>query len=97
MLINLFFNYSLEVPISCSEKSSVITTSLESNSELVSSRLEIPNESILEEVPVNQLEEPSNILSASKYDNYNINRSGKSAKIVQNSNSDSSSSPGLLD
>ena len=97
MLINLFFNYSLEVPISCSEKSSVITTSLESNSELVSSRLEIPNESILEEVSVNQLEEPSNILSASKYDNYNINRSRKSAKIVQNSNSDSSSSPGLLD
>ena len=41
----------------------------------------------------NGLEEPSNKLFAVKYDNYNINYSGKSAKIVQNSNYDSNSSP----
>ena len=36
---------NLEVLISCSEKSSVIRTSFETYSELVSSSLEIPNES----------------------------------------------------
>ena len=45
MLKNLFVNLKLEVLISCSEKSSVITTSFESYSELVSSNLEIPSES----------------------------------------------------
>ena len=41
----------------------------------------------------NGLGEPSNKLFAVKYDNFNINYSGKSAKIVQNSNYDSNSSP----
>ena len=36
------FNFNLEVPISCSEVSSLHTTSFESNSELVPSSLEIP-------------------------------------------------------
>ena len=81
---------NLEALISWSEKSSVITISFESYSELVSYRLEIPNESTLEKVSVDELEEPSNILSAGRCDNYNINYySGKSAKIVKNSNSDS--------
>ena len=45
MLKNLFANLNLEVLISCLEKSSVITTSFESYSELISSSLEIPSES----------------------------------------------------
>ena len=45
MLKNLFADLNLEVLISCSEKSSVITTSFESYSELVSSSLKIPSES----------------------------------------------------
>ena len=73
---------SLEVLISWSEKSSVITTSFKFYSELVSSSLEILNESTAEEISVNELEEPSNILSAGRCDNYNINYSGQSAKIV---------------
>ena len=82
---------NLEVLISWSEKSSVITISFESYSELVSYSLEIPNESTLEKISVNEIEEPANILSAvGRCDNYNINYySGKSAKIVKNSNSDS--------
>lgn len=47
-------------------------------------------------VLVNKLEKPSNIISAGKYDKYNINYSERSAKIVQNSNSASLSSPGWL-
>ena len=68
----------------------------ESNSELVPSRLEISNKSILEFQLMNYWG-PSNILSIGKCDNCNINYSGKSAKIVQNSNSDSRSTRGLLD
>ena len=45
MFKDLFVNLNLEVLISCSEKSSVITTSFESYSELVSSSLDIPSES----------------------------------------------------
>ena len=37
------------------------------------------------------------MLSAGRCDNYNINYSEKSAKILQNSNFDSNSSPGFLD
>ena len=73
---------NLEVLISWSEKSSVILTSFESYSELVSYNLEIPNESNAEEIYVNELEESSNILSACRCDNYNMNYSGKSAKIA---------------
>ena len=81
---------NLEVLISWSEKSSVITVSFESYSELVSYSLEVPNESTLEKISVNELEEPSNILSAGRCDNYNISYySGKSAKIVKTSNFDS--------
>ena len=81
---------NLKVFISWSEKSNVITIIFESYSELVSYSLEIPNESTLEKISVNELEEPPNILSAGRCDNYNINYySGKSAKIVKNSNSDS--------
>ena len=97
MLKNLFVKLNLEVLIFCSKKSSVITLSFESYSVFVSSSLEIPSESTYEEISVNGLEEPSNKLFAGKCDNYNINYSGKSAKIVQNSNYDSSSSPGFLD
>ena len=73
---------NLEVLISWSEKSSVITTSFESYSDLVSYSLEIPNESTSEEISVNEPEESSNILSAGRCDNYNINYSEQSAKIV---------------
>ena len=41
-------DFKLEVPISCSEESSVDTTGFESNSKLVPSSLEIPNESTSE-------------------------------------------------
>ena len=68
----------------------LLQLSFESYSELVSYSLEIPNESSLEKISVNELEEPSSILSAGRCDNYNINYySRKSAKIVKNSNSDS--------
>ena len=81
---------NLDVLICWSEKSNVITISFESYSELVSYSLEIPNESTLEKISVNELEVPSIIPSAGRCDNYNINYySGKSAKIVKNSNSDS--------
>ena len=46
-----------------------------------------------EETSVNELEEPSNKLLTGKCNNYNINYSGKSVKIVQNSNYETSSSP----
>ena len=68
----------------------LLQLSFESYFELVSYSLEIPDESTLEKISVNELEEPSNIPSAGRCDNYNINYySGKSAKIVKNSNSDS--------
>ena len=79
---------NLEVLISWSGKSSVITTSFESYSELVSYSLEIPNERTSEEISVNELQESSNILSAGRCDNCNTNYSGKS---------DSNSSPGFSD
>ena len=97
MLKNLFVSLNLGVLISCSEKFSVIITSLESYSELVSSILQIPSESNLVEISVNELVESSNKLFAGECDNYNINYSGKSAKIAQNSNYDTSTSPGFLD
>ena len=68
--------------MSCSEKSGVIISTFESFSNLVSSSQEISNGSNWEEISFNELEEPSNILSASRCDNYNINYPGKSAKIV---------------
>ena len=61
----------------------------------LSSGLEIPNQ-IKEEISV-ELEEPSNILPVGKCDIYKINYSRKSPKIAQNSNSDSSLSPGFSD
>ena len=68
----------------------LLQLSFESYSELVSYSLEIPNESTLEKSSANELEQPSNIPSAGRCDNYNINYySGKSTKIVKNSNSDS--------
>ena len=69
------FNLNLEVPTSCSEKS-----------EMISSSLEIPNQCISKGISVNNLEEPSNIISTGKYDNCNINYSDRFVKIVQNSN-----------
>ena len=80
------FNINLEVPTSCSEKS-----------EKISYSLEIPNQCITHNISVNNLEESSNIISTSKYDNCNINYSEKFVKIVQNSSSASISSPGLLE
>ena len=80
------FNINLEVPTSCSEKS-----------EKISSNFEIPNQCILHNISVNNLEESSNIIFTGKYDNCNINYSEKFVKIVQNSNSASVSSPGLLE
>ena len=79
------FIINLEVSTSCSEKS-----------EKISSSLEIPNQCISHNISVNNLEESSNIISTSKYDNCNVNYSAKFVKIVQNSNSASTSSPGLL-
>ena len=73
---------NLEVLISCSEKSSVITKSFGSYSELVSSSLEIPNERTSEEIFVNELEQHSNILTAGRCGKYNIVYSGKSTKIA---------------
>ena len=40
------------------------------------------NESTFEEVSVNELEEPLNIFSAGRYDNYNVDYSKKSAKTL---------------
>ena len=65
--------------VGCSEKCSVITKSFKSYSELVSWCL---NESTCEEIYVNELEEPSSILSAGRCDNYDISYSEKSAKIL---------------
>ena len=62
------FNFILEVPTSCSGKSTFITKRFESNSEVISSRFEIPNECISKDISVNKFEEPSNIISAGKYD-----------------------------
>ena len=73
---------NVQALISWSEKSSVITTNFGSYSELVSYSLEITNESTSEEISVNELEESSNILSAGRCDNCNINYPEQSAKIV---------------
>ena len=62
-----------------------------------SSSLEIPDQCISKDISVKNLEEPSNIISTGKYDNCNINYPEKFVKIVQNSNSASISSPGLLE
>ena len=56
------FNINLEVPTACSEKS-----------EKISYSLEILNQCISHNISVNNLEESSNIISTSKYDNCNIN------------------------
>ena len=82
LLADLEMLKNIEVLISCSEKSSVITTSFESYSELVSSSIEIPNESTWEEIYVNELEEPLNMLSAGRCGNYNISYWAKSGKTV---------------
>ena len=82
LLADLEMLKNIEVLISCSEKSSVITTSFESYSELVSSSIEIPNESNWEEIYVNELEEPLNMLSAGRCGNYNISYWAKSGKTV---------------
>ena len=66
-----FLNSNLQVHISCLE-----------NSEIFSS-LEIPNQCISKDISVNNLEDPSNIISTGKYDN------------CKDSNSASISSPGL--
>ena len=79
-------NLNLEVPSSCSEKS-----------EKIFSGLEILNQCISKDISVNNLEEPSNIISTGKYDNCNINYSEKFVNIVQNSNSASVSRHGLLE
>ena len=92
MLKNLIikFNYNFEVPIF------VITRSFKSNYQFFPTHLEISNKSILE-VSVNELEGPSSILPTGKYVNYILNYSRRSAKNVQNCNSDlRSSPPGLL-
>ena len=82
LLADLEMLKNIEVLISCSEKSSVITTSFESYSELVSSSTEIPNESTWKEIYVNELEEPLNMLSAGRCGNYNISYWAKSVKTV---------------
>ena len=79
------FNINLEVPTACSEKS-----------EKISYSLEILNQCISRNISVNNLEESSNIISTSKYNNCHINYSEKFVKIVHNSNSASISSAGLL-
>ena len=79
-------NKNLEVPTPCSEKSQKIRSSLE-----------IPNQCISKDISVNNLQEPLNIISTGKYDSYNVNYSEQFVKIVQNSNSISISSPGILE
>ena len=70
---------------------------------MISSSLEFPSECISKDISVYKYEVHSNIISAGMCDNYNINVSGKSAKIVQykililTSNSASISSPGFLE
>ena len=60
------FKLNLEVPTSCSEKS-----------ENISCSLEIPHQCILKYISVNNLVEPSNIISTGKYHNCNISYSQK--------------------
>ena len=82
---NSLFNVNLEVCTSCSKKS-----------ERISSSIEIQNHFISKDISVNNLEELSKIISASKYNNCNLNYSPeKFVKVVQNSNSASISSSGL--
>ena len=67
----------------------VMERSFESNSDLISAFPDIPNESIYKEISFKKLEQLSNVFSAKKYDNYNIdhnnNDSRKHDEIVQNS------------
>ena len=62
-----------------------------------SSSLEILDQCISKDFSLNNLEEPSNIISTGKYGNCNINYPEKFVKIAQNSNSASISSPGVLE
>ena len=62
-----------------------------------SSSFEIPDQCISIDISVKNLEELSNIISTGKYDNCKINYPEKFVKIVQNSNSASISSPGVLE
>ena len=55
----IFFNFNIEVPTFCSEKSEI------------SFSPEIPNQCISKDISVNNSEEPSNIISVGKYDNCN--------------------------
>ena len=83
-----------------SEKSRNIENSLfKKNLEVPtsSSSLAIPDQLISKDISVNNLGEPSNIISTGNYDNCNINYPVKFVKIVQNSNSGSISSPGVLE
>ena len=83
-----------------SEKSRIVENSLFNKSSEVptsSSSLEIPDQCISKDISVNNLDEPSNIIPTGKYDNCNINYPEKFVKIVQNSNSASNSSPGVLE
>ena len=59
-----------------------------------SSSLQIPSQCISKDISVNNLEEPSNIISN---DICNISYPVNFVKIVQNSNSASISSPGVLE
>ena len=61
-----------------------------------SSSFEIPDHCISKDISVKNLEEPTNIISTGKYDSFKINYPEKFIKIVQNSNSASISSPGVL-
>ena len=81
MLKNIF-NFNLDVPTFCSEKSTVITKGFESNSEKLSLSPEIPNQCISKDILVNKLKEPSNMISAGKYDNCNVNYSEKCVKVI---------------
>ena len=83
-----------------SEKSRNIENSLFNKSSEVptsSSSLETQDQCISKDISVNNLDEPSNIISTDIYDNCNINYPEKFVKIVQNSNSASNSSPGVLE
>ena len=62
-----------------------------------SSSLEIPNQCISKDISVKNLDELPNIISTGKYDNCKINYPEKFVKIVQNPNSASISSPGVLE
>ena len=77
-------NLNFEVLPFCSEKSRKLFSSLET-----------PNQCISKDISVNNLEEPSNLISTDKYDNCNINYLENFVKIVESSISASISSPDL--